>query len=83
MTTYAFTITIDDGELIMLENILKERVEYFRNTDPTFKRLSDEGKWGREESVLNKLKESFKSATMTSTSSSCWGTDVKLWSPKE
>jgi len=83
MTTYAFTIIIDDGELIMLENILKERVEYFRNTDPTFKRLSDEGKWGREESVLNKLKESFKSATMTSTSSSCWGNDVKLWSPKE
>lgn len=83
MTTYAFTITIDDGELIMLENLLKERIEHYRNTDPTFKRLSDEGKWGREESVLNKLKESFKTAVMTSTSSFCWEETPKLWSPNK
>ena len=83
MTTYAFTITIDDGELIMLENLLKETVEHYRNTNPTFKRLSDEGKLGREESVLKKLRESVKTATMTSTSSFCWGNDIKLWGPKD
>ena len=83
MTTYAFTITIDDSEQIMLENLLKERIEHYRNTNPTFERLSDEDKWEREESVLNKLKGSFKSATRTSTSNSCWGYDVKLWSPKQ
>lgn len=83
MTTYSYTIEIDDGEFIMLENLLNERVKHLRETNEIFRRLSDEGHYGREESVLNKLKESCKSATMMSASSACLGGEVKLWSPKK
>lgn len=83
MTTYSYTIEINDSEYIMLENLLNERIQHLRDTNETFKRLSDEGHYGREESVLNKLKESCKSALMISTSSFCQSNDVKLWSLKK
>ena len=83
MTTYSYTIEINDSEYIMLENLLNERIQHLRDTNETFRKLSDEGHYGWEESVLNKLKESCKSTLMTSTSSSCWGNEVKLWSPKK
>jgi hypothetical protein len=83
MTTYSYTIEIDDGELIMLENLLEERINHLRETNEIFKRLSDDGHMGREESVLKKLKESCKTAVMTSTSSFCQEGNVKLWSLKK
>lgn len=83
MTTYSYTIEINDSEFIMLENLLKERIQYLRDTNETFRRLSDDGYFGSEESVLHKLKESCKSALMTSTSSFCQSDEVKLWSPKK
>ena len=83
MTTFSYTITIDDSEYIMLENLLNERIQHLKDTNETFRKLSDDGHYGCEESVLHKLKESSKSALMTSTSSSCWGNEVKLWSPKK
>ncbi len=67
----------------MLENLLNERIKHLRNTNETFRKLSDEGRYGWEESVLHKLKESCKSALMTSTSSFCQSDEVKLWSPKK
>ena len=83
MTTYSYTIEINDSEYIMLENLLNERIQHLKDTNETFKRLSEEGHYGWEESVLHKLKESCKSALMTSTSSSCQSDEVKLWSPKK
>ncbi len=83
MTTYSYIIEINDSECIMLENLLNERIQHLRNTNETFRKLSDEGHYGWEESVLYKLKESCKSATMMSTSSACLGSEVKLWSPKK
>ncbi len=83
MTTYLYSIEINDSECIMLENLLNERIQHLRNTNETFRKLSDEGHYGWEESVLYKLKESYKSALITSTSSSCWENKVKLWSPKK
>jgi hypothetical protein len=83
MTTYSYTIEIDDSELIMLENILAERVNHLRETNEIFKRLSDDGHIGCEESVLKKLKESYKTAVMTSTSSYCNSGEIKLWSPQK
>lgn len=83
MTTYSYTIEINDSEYIMLENLLTERIQHLRDTNETFRRLSDDGHYGREESVLHKLKESCKSALMTSTSSFCQGDEVKLWNPKK
>lgn len=71
MTTYSYTIEINDSEYIMLENLLNERIKHLRDTNETFRKLSDEGHYGWEGSVLNKLKESCKSALMTSTSSYC------------
>lgn len=82
MTTYSYTIEIDDSEFIMLENLLNERIKHLRETNEIFKRLSDDGHLGREESVLKKLKESYKTAVMTSTSSFCSAGEVKLWSHK-
>ena len=83
MTTYAYTIEINDSEFLMLENLLEERIQYLKDTNETFRKLSDEGHYGREESVLHKLKESCKNAIMTSTSSFCHTGEVKLWSPKK
>ncbi len=83
MTTYSYNIEIDDSELIMLENLLDERIKHLKETNETFKRLSDDGHLGREEAVLKKLKESYKTAVMTSTSSFCSAGEVKLWSPKK
>jgi len=83
MTTYSYTIEINDSEYIMLENLLNERIQHLRDTNETFRKLSDEGHYGCEEAVLHKLKESCKSALMTSTSSFCQGGEVKLWSPKK
>ena len=82
MTTYQYTITLDDSERIMLENLLKNTVSHYRDTNETYKRLSDEGKFGLEERVLQKLSESSSTAVMTSTSSSCNFESIKLWSPK-
>ncbi len=82
MTTYSYTIEIDDSEFIMLENLLNERIKHLRETNEIFKRLSDDGHLGREESVLKKLKESYKTAVMTSTSSFCQENNIKLWNPK-
>lgn len=83
MTTYSYIIEINDSEFLMLENLLNERIQHLRDTNETFKRLSDEGHCGWEESVLNKLKKSCKSALMTSSSSFCQIENVKLWSPKK
>jgi hypothetical protein len=72
MTTYQYTITLDDSELIMLENLLKDTVSHYRETNKIFKELSDEGKFGCEEQVLQKLKDSFTTSVMMSTSTFCW-----------
>lgn len=71
MTTYSYTIEINDSEFIMLENLLNERIQHLKDTNETFRKLSDEGNYGWEESVLHKLKESCKYALMISTSSFC------------
>ena len=83
MTTYSYTIEINDSEYIMLENLLNERIQHLRDTNETFRKLSDDGHYGWEESVLHKLRESCKSALMTSTSSYCQSDDTKLWSLKK
>lgn len=83
MTTYSYTIEINDSQLIMLQNLLDERIKHLKETNEIFKRLSDDGHMGLEESVLYKLKESYKTAVMTSTSSFCSVDDVKLWSRKK
>jgi hypothetical protein len=83
MTTYSYTLEIDDSDFIMLENLLNERIKYLRETKEIFKKLSDECHLGCEESVLKKLKKSYKTAVMTSTSSFCSAGKVKLWSPKK
>lgn len=83
MTTYQYTISLNDREYIILEEILSQRVEYLKSTDETYKKLSAMGHLYTEEEILQKLKQSCSSAMMTSTSSFCNDNNLNLWSPSK
>ena len=77
MTTMAYTITIDDSEYLYLESVFKEGIEQYKKNYPDMSHHKC-----INEALLDKLQASCKSALMMSTSSACWGDEVKLWSPK-
>jgi hypothetical protein len=70
MTTYDFTLRLDDCEIIALENLLKYVMESRSEDDEVRKNAVMAGVGQLPcENMLKKIKESWKSATMTSTSS--------------
>ncbi len=81
MTTYQYTISLDDSEFIILERILKERVEHLKLNDDAYKKIAEMGHLFTEEVILEKMKQSCSSAVMMSTSSFCTEGVEKLWSP--
>lgn len=72
MTTYQYTITLDDSEFIALENILKNAMsshlaEEAAKPEPK-KEFFHPQHW---ETIFMKLRASQRDAVMTSTSSAC------------
>lgn len=70
MTTYDFTIRLNDSEIIALENLLKYVMDS-RSEDEEVRKNAVMAGVGQLpcENILKKIKESWKSATMMSTSS--------------
>jgi len=70
MTTYDFTLRLDDCEIIALENLLKYVMES-RSEDEEVRKNAVMAGVGQLacENMLKKIRESWKSATLMSTSS--------------
>ena len=72
MTTFEYTITLDDSEEIILENLLKNTIAYENAEESDRANLKMEFVGISQcESILNKLHASIKDAVMSSTSSFC------------
>ena len=70
MTTYDYTLRLNDCEIIALENLLKYILETYSDDEEVRKNavMGGVGKLPCE-TMLGKIKDSWKSASMTSTSS--------------
>ena len=70
MTTYDYTLRLNDCEIIALENLLKYIVETYSDDEEVRKNavMGGVGKLSCE-TMLGKVKDRWKSASMTSTSS--------------
>jgi hypothetical protein len=70
MTTYDFTIRLNDSEIIALENLLKYVLDVYSD-DEEVKRNAVMGGVGKMacQTTLAKIKDSWKTATLMSTSS--------------
>jgi len=70
MTTYDYTLRLNDCEIIALENLLKYILETY-SEDEDIRKNAVMGGVNKLpcETMLEKIKESWKSASMTSTSS--------------
>lgn len=70
MTTYDFTIRLNDSEIIALENLLKYVIDS-RSEDEAVRNSAVMAGVGKlpVENILAKIKDSWKTATMMSTSS--------------
>jgi hypothetical protein len=70
MTTFDYTLTLNDCEIIALENLLKYILETYSD-DEGIRKNAVMGGVGKLpcETMLRKVKDRWKSASMTSTSS--------------
>ena len=79
MTTYDFTLRLDDCEIIALENLLKYVLDSY-SEDEQVRNNAVMGGVGQLtcENILKKIKESWKTASMMSTSSACMNEPIIL-----
>ena len=79
MTTYDYTLRLDDCEIIALENLLKYVLDSY-SEDEQIRNNAVMGGVGQLpcENILKKIKESWKTASMMSTSSACMNEPVIL-----
>lgn len=83
MTTYDFTLRLDDCEIIALENLLKYVLDRYSNDEQVSKSAVLAGVNQLPcENMLKKVKDSWKTASMTSTSSFCDFEAPEMWKPK-
>jgi hypothetical protein len=69
MTTYSYTLTVDDSECIALEAALKLMIEH---CEAQLKDGPCSPYGAHKQSCIKMLERLFDNARMTSTSSSCW-----------
>jgi len=83
MTTYDYTLRLNDSEIIALENLLKYILETYSDDEDIRKKAVMGGvNKAPCETMLGKIKDSWKTASMTSTSSACDFVPPKMWSHK-
>lgn len=71
MTTYQYTLKLNDSEYLYLERVFKQGIDEFNMKYPDMKHHKS-----MPEELLDKLKASCISAEMMSTSSSCFWKDI-------
>jgi hypothetical protein len=83
MTTYDFTLRLNDSEIIALENLLKYILDSFSEDENTRNNAVMSGVNQLPcKNILRKIEDSYKTASMQSTSSACNFISPKIWSPK-
>jgi hypothetical protein len=79
MTTYDYTLRLDDCEIIALENLLKYVLDSYSDDEQTRKSAVMAGVNKLPcENMLKKIKDSWKTASMMSTSSACMNEPIIL-----